>query len=482
MPGKSPRDAADDALGQLVERLTTSHHRRRLARVHWATAIDSPPGGWAAGEPPPRPGNALTVLVDGSEALQAMADGIASAQSHVHITGWHITPTFGLTRGERPIVLKELLAEVATRVPVRVLTWAGVPVPVMQPWRGDVRKVRDELTAGNRIQCALDARERPMHCHHEKTIVIDDRIAFVGGIDLTNFHADRWDTHDHKPRGAAGWHDVATQIAGPAVQDVAENFAMRWRAITGEHLPPVTPTPTAGHVEVQVVRTVPDGTYPQLPRGDFRILESYLRALRAAQRFIYLENQFLWSPEILEVLREKLAHPPTPDFRVLLVLPAKPDSGADDTRGQLGTLVQADSDGGRLLACTLYSIGGERDWQIYVHAKVGIVDDSWMTIGSANLNEHSLFNDTEMNVVTHDPGLALQTRLRLWAEHLQRPVSEVAGNPRDVIDRLWRPIAQEQAARRDRGERMAHRLTLLPGVSRRSRLLLGPLQGLVVDA
>src|ERR1700737_3052597 len=310
MPGKSPRDVADDALGQLVEQLTTSHHRRRLSRVRRNGAIDPPPGGWAAGEPPPRPGNALTVLVDGAEALEAMADGIAKAQSHVHLTGWHITPTFAMTRGERPIVLKELLAQVAARIPVRVLIWAGVPLPVMQPWRGDVRKVRDELTAGNRIQCALDARERPMHCHHEKTIVIDDRIAFVGGIDLTSFHADRWDTQDHKPRGAAGWHDVAARIAGPAVQDVAENFAMRWQAITGEALPAVaTPWP-AGDIEVQVVRTVPDGSYPRLPRGDFRILESYLRALRAAQRFIYLENQFLWSPEILAVLRERLGRRP----------------------------------------------------------------------------------------------------------------------------------------------------------------------------
>jgi phosphatidylserine/phosphatidylglycerophosphate/cardiolipin synthase-like enzyme len=352
----------------------------------------------------------------------------------------------------------------------------------MQPWRAAVRKVRDELTAGNPIQCELDARERPMHCHHEKTIVIDDRIAFVGGIDLTTFHGDRWDTQEHKPRGAIGWHDVAARIAGPAVQDVAENFAMRWRAITGEALSPVATPAPAGDIELQVVRTVPDGMYPLLPRGDFRILESYLRALRAAQRFIYLENQFLWSPEILEVLRQKLAKPPTPDFRLVLVLPAKPDNGGDDTRGQLGTLVQADGDGGRLLACTLYAIGGEKDWPIYVHAKVGIVDDAWVTIGSANLNEHSLFNDTEMNLVSHDPRLAQQTRLRLWAEHLQRPVNEVAGDPTDVIDRVWKPIAHEQAERRNRNERATHRLTMLPGVSRRSGLLLGPLQGLVVDA
>ncbi|HKV31620.1 MAG TPA: phospholipase D family protein [Candidatus Dormibacteraeota bacterium] len=482
MPSRSPRDAADEALGRLVERLTTSHHRRRLARVSWTTASDPSAGGWAAGEPPPRSGNALTVLIDGADALQAMAVAIAEARSHVHVTGWYLTPTFAITRGERPVVLKQLLAEIAARIPVRVLIWAGVPLPVMKPWRGDVRKVREQLTAGTRIQCALDARERPMHCHHEKTILIDDRIAFVGGIDLTDFNGDRWDTPDHRARGAVGWHDVAARIDGPAVQDVAKNFAMRWEATTGEKLPAVATPRPAGDLDLQIVRTVPDGMYSQLRRGEFRILESYLRGLRAAQRFIYLENQFLWSPEILAVLREKLARPPTPDFRLVLVLPARPDSGGDDTRGQLGTLLQADGDGGRLLACTLYAIGGEKDWPVYIHAKVGIVDDAWMTIGSANLNEHSLFNDTEMNVVTHDAGLTRQTRLRLWAEHLQRPADEVAADPIAVIDGVWKPIASEQSERRKRGERSTHRLTLLPGISRRSRLLLGPLQGLVVDA
>ena len=422
------------------------------------------------------------MLIDGADALKTMAVSLAAARSHVHLTGWHVTPEFALTRDATPVTVRALLADVAARVPVRALIWAGAPLPVLRPWRGDMRRVRDQLTAATGIQCALDARERPMHCHHEKTIVIDDRIAFVGGIDLTSFNGDRWDTPDHRPRGAVGWHDVAARIAGPAVQDVAENFAMRWRAITGEVLPLVTPPSPAGDVELQVVRTVPDGMYRQLPRGDFRILESYLRALRAAQRLIYIENQFLWSPEILTVLRDKLARPPTPDFRMVLVLPAKPDSGGDDTRGQLGTLIQADGDQGRLLACTLYAIGADKDWPVYIHAKVGIVDDAWMTIGSANLNEHSLFNDTEMNLVTHDARLVRQTRIRLWTEHLQRPATEVEGDPAAVVDRLWRPIATEQGERRKRGERLTHRLTTLPGVSRRSGLLKGPLQGLVVDA
>jgi hypothetical protein len=87
-----------------------------------------------------------------------------------------------------------------------------------------------------------------------------------------------------------------------------------------------------------------------------------------------------------------------------------------------------------------------------------------------------------MNVVTHDADVTRETRLRLWAGHLQRPVNEVAADPIAVIDGVWKPIAREQSERRKRGERATHRLTLLPGISRRSRLLLGPLQGLVVDA
>src|SRR5260370_27586061 len=123
-----------------------------------------------------------------------------------------------------------------------------------------------------------------MNCHHEKTIMIDDRIAFVGGIDLTNLNGDRWDTSDHPPRGAVGWHDVAARIAGPAVQDVAENFAVRWQAITGERVPPGATPPPAGDIELQVVRTAPDRPCPQRLREDVPILESHLRRLRAAHR------------------------------------------------------------------------------------------------------------------------------------------------------------------------------------------------------
>jgi phosphatidylserine/phosphatidylglycerophosphate/cardiolipin synthase-like enzyme len=472
---------AERSLGAAVSRQICRHHARRLGRLGWQRALDPPAGGWADGSYPPRAGNAIEVLVDGAEALPAIAEEMRGAQSHIHVTGWYFSPSFDLERRGDPVALRHLLAELAERVDVRVLVWAGAPLPLFRPSRGDVRKMRERLTVGTRIQVALDARERPMHCHHEKTIVIDDRIAFVGGIDLTSEDGDRFDSSHHPARAGVGWHDAATRIEGPAVADVAEHFSMRWHETTGERLASPVPSAPAGDVELQIVRTVPEKIYEAMPKGDFGILESYVRAIRAARHFIYLENQFLWSPEIAAILAEKVAHPPTPDFRLLVLLPAKPNSGGDDTRGVLGELLEADAGHGRVFASTLYARSGPRADPIYVHAKVAIVDDAWLTIGSANLNEHSLFNDTEMNVVTHDPALARETRLRLWSEHLELPVEELDRDPVDVIDTLWKPISQEQHAHRKAGRPLTHRLVCLPQVSRRSSRLLGPVMGLVVD-
>jgi len=473
--------SAECLVGEAVSSQICAHHERRLRRLGWSRALDPADGMWAEGEPPPRAGNAIEILVDGADALPVIAKELMTARSHVHVTGWYFSPDFALRRDDEPVVLRNLLAELAETVDVRVLVWAGAPLPLFRPSRRGVRQMRDELVAGTQIQCALDARERPLHCHHEKTIVIDDRVAFVGGMDLTTQAGDRYDLSDHHARAAVGWHDAAARVEGPAVGDVAEHFRMRWHEVTDETLPPVLPSKPAGDVELQVVRTVPEKIYEAVPRGDFRIAESYVRAFRQAQRFIYVENQFLWSPEIASVLREKLVDPPSKDFKIVLVLPSKPNSGRDDTRGVLGELVEADDDDDRLLACTLYARSGRLVDPIYVHAKIAIVDDTWLTIGSANLNEHSLFNDTEMNVVAHDPELARRTRLRLWSEHLELPSDEIPDDPVRAIDELWRPISKEQLERRLAGEPLTHRLARLPHVSRRTARLLGPLNGMLVD-
>jgi phosphatidylserine/phosphatidylglycerophosphate/cardiolipin synthase-like enzyme len=166
---------------------------------------------------------------------------------------------------------------------------------------------------------------------------------------------------------------------------------------------------------------------------------------------------------------------------MVLVLPTRPSSGADTTRGQLGRLLDADNDAGRVLPATVNAHAGDQVGSLYVHAKVGIVDDKWLTIGSANLNEHSLFNDTEVNILTLDRLLARRTRIRLWAEHLERPESAVDGDPTTVIDTVWKPMAQEQLDRINADLPPVRRLTRLAAVSRRTERLIGPLRGLLVD-
>ena len=473
----------DSLTGQGVEATIDAHHRRRLRRIGHLDQLEPPDDGslWATGASPPREGCALEVLIDGASALPRIAEALGQARSHVHIAGWHITPDFGLTRDEGASRLRDLLGELAERLEVRVLLWGGAPVPVFTPARAAVRSVRDELTRGTRVQCALDSHERPMHCHHEKLVIIDGEIAFVGGIDLTSLGGDRFDTSEHPMRSRLGWHDAASLLRGPAVADVAAHFAARWHEVTGERLDPTRPPAPAGDLKIQVVRSVPEKIYDFLPKGEFSILEAYTRALRSARELVYLESQFLWSSQVVEILADKLRDPPSDDFRVVVLLPAKPNNGADATRGQLGVLVEADDGGHRFLATTISARSGGLSGPLYVHAKIGIVDDEWFTLGSANLNEHSFFNDTEMNVVACDPALARQTRLQLWAEHLELSIEEVSGAPARVVDELWRPIAREQLERKGRGEPLTHRLQELPGVSRRSMALMGPLDGLLVD-
>jgi phosphatidylserine/phosphatidylglycerophosphate/cardiolipin synthase-like enzyme len=487
--GKIPRMAiplvshADAAVGNAIEAAVTVKHRRRLRRLGWERALEPPDDGlWAAGDPPPREGCSLEVLVDGADALPKIAEAMQNARDFVHITGWHLAPHFELVRGEPPVVAGALLAELAERIDVRVLVWAGAPVPAFHPTRKEVQETVRTLTRSTRIRCEVDPREHPFHCHHEKTIVIDGELAFVNGIDLTDDAGDRFDSSVHRAQRRLGWHDVGTRLRGPAVADVHDHFAGRWYEVTGERLERTAPPPAAGDSTVQVVRTVAENMYDDFPKGDFRILESYVRALRSAQRLIYLENQFLWSPEIVAVLADKLRHPPRPDFRLVVLLPAKANNGQDSTRGQLSVLAAADDHAGRFLAATIRSRSGGREDPLYVHAKVGIVDDRWLTVGSANLNAHSLLNDTEMNVVTDDAALARATRVRLWAEHLElEPEAIAEAEPASVVDEHWRPIAADQLERRERGAPPTHRLIALPGVSKRSARLLGPLEGLTDD-
>ena len=247
-----------------------------------------------------------------------------------------------------------------------------------------------------------------MHCHHEKLVIVDDEIAFVGGIDLTTLAGDRYDSseHPHKEQ-EIGWHDATSRAARadrarrrrPFRAALGGDGGRGAAAAGGPSRRPATP-PSSSSAPSPRARTA------CCRAASSRSSRPTCARCAARSRLIYLENQFLWSPEIVHILETKLRDPPSDDFRVVVLLPHKANNGQDDTRGMLGRLVAADDGAKRFLATTIMSRSGERSGPLYVHAKIGIVDDAWLAIGSANLNEHSLFNDTEVDVVTCDPRLA----------------------------------------------------------------------------
>jgi phosphatidylserine/phosphatidylglycerophosphate/cardiolipin synthase-like enzyme len=480
-----PIEAVDRLLGSAVERAMSAHHRRRLRRLGRLDALAPRDDGslWCREAPPPREGCSIEVLIDGAEVLPAIAAAIRGARRSVRMAGWHSAPHFALERGEPPMVLRELLAQAVARgVEVRVLLWAGAPLRVFTPARADVRADARELSRGTGVRVAVDDHERLLHCHHEKVVVVDEEVAFVGGVDLTDLGGDRWDTAQHPARGRLGWHDAGSRLRGPIVADVAEHLDLRWTAVTGEELPPVRVPARTGNTTVQLLRTIPERVYERISDGAFGILEGYMRSLRSARELIYLESQFFWLPEIVHLLAEKVREPPSDRFRVLVVLPSKPNNGEEDTRGMLAYLADADSGRGRFLATTIDAMTGSTVDQLYVHAKIGIVDDRWLTLGSANLNAHSFFNDTEVNVQITDPALVRGTRLRLWSEHLALPEDAIAGDLTEVVDRLWIPIARSERERRHAGQRREHRLRELTPGSRKLERLLGPMDAIVVDS
>ena len=194
-------------LGRGIDRTIRNRHRRHLRRAGQEHALDATSLDFAQGTPA-RDGNTIEVLIDGSEALPRMAADMAAATSHVHLTGWFLSPELALSREEEPLVVRILLAELAERVDVRVLFWKGAPIPAFRPSRGDVREMERDARAPHEDPDGARFVHGRIHCHHEKTIVIDDRIAYVGGIDLTLDGGDPYDTPNHRARGGIGWHDV----------------------------------------------------------------------------------------------------------------------------------------------------------------------------------------------------------------------------------------------------------------------------------
>ena len=192
--------AAERLVGPVVGRVLHRRHRfalrrgevsaedrQRAASQWWG---DDP--GWYAGGTPPRRHNHITPLVDGESYFDALLEALGSAWSYVYVIGWCLTPHIPLRRGSREDVvntrLLSVLNDVAQRAPVRILLWEGAPF-LLQPTHATTHEVLRTIESESRgdLICRLDDSAHFSHCHHQKAIVVDGQIAFVGGMDLTTY-------------------------------------------------------------------------------------------------------------------------------------------------------------------------------------------------------------------------------------------------------------------------------------------------------
>jgi phosphatidylserine/phosphatidylglycerophosphate/cardiolipin synthase-like enzyme len=463
-------------------------------------------------------GNGVEVLVDGAEYFRRLHDVFTSLERGdcVQFTDW---------QGDRDELLVgpgteigRVLADAARRgVEVRGLLWRSHPrqAHFAEQSNAAMAKALDEAGA----EIVLDERVRLGGSHHQKLVVVrygagsDEDVAFEGGIDMCHgrhddprHEGDRQAIElDERYGDRPPWHDVQLELRGPAVGDLAYTFRERWedptpldhrnpwriaaRRLTHEPrhpgpLPPVRadPGPRGSHA-VQVLRTYPAKRqpYPFAPDGERSIARAYLKAFRRARRFVYLEDQYLWSARAAQALAEALLR--HPELQVVAVVPRYPDRGGRATSAanrigrEYATEILRRAGGDRV---AVYDLENHDGTPIYVHAKVCVVDDVLLVVGSDNLNRRSWTHDSEISCsiideehdgrAPADPAglgdgarrLAREARLRLWREHLERDDVEAADlvDPGDGFAALSRSAADLDQWHRDgrRGPRPAGRL------------------------
>ncbi|MEV0542771.1 phospholipase D-like domain-containing protein [Nocardia salmonicida] len=294
-----------------------------------------------------------------------------------------------------------------------------------------------------RLHFEIDGAHPVGAAHHQKIIVIDDQLAFCGGIDMT---VDRWDTSDHRDDNTyrtapnddryGPWHDATTAVDGAAAKAIGELAAARWKSATGQELSPVdeiagdTPwpedlEPTMRSVDVGIARTLPE----LADRTEVREIEAlYRAAIAGATRALYIESQYLASRTLAEAIAARLREPNGPE--IVLVLPRNADgwleqAAMDGARRRLLHLLWKADIHHRLGVYYPVTAAGA---PIYVHAKVLVMDDRLLRVGSSNLNNRSMGFDTECDLAvevtptTADGEVLRDTivgiRRRLLCEHL----------------------------------------------------------------
>ncbi|MGE5505008.1 MAG: VTT domain-containing protein [Actinomycetota bacterium] len=385
------------------------------------------------------------MVVDAEEYFRALAEALPKARRSILMVGWEFDSRTRLLRdGDEaanglPSAIGPLLDRLARTRPgldIRVLIWDSALIyAVNREFAGLVKM--DWLTHRN-LHFRLDDGHPIGASHHQKIVVLDDALAFVGGLDVTS---QRWDSRAHLPADLRRsdpafsayppFHDVMALVAGEAAAALGDICRDRWRCASGERLEPVrggdwralwppSVAPLMDGADIAIARTEPawDGG------GDTHEVERlFLDMIRAARRLIFVENQYFASRRISAALERRLRAPDCPE--IVVIGPGEPVSLLERSsmgvaRARLYRRLLAADRHGRLRL--YFPMVGGRD--VKVHSKVMVVDDTFLRIGSANLNNRSLGLDTECDILVEAAGrpdiarAITAARHDLLAEHL----------------------------------------------------------------
>jgi phospholipase D1/2 len=398
--------------------------------------------------------DAVGWCIDGEEYFSALRSALGKARREILIVGWDIDSRLELIRDrdhpDHPSRLAETLQTLAEATPgleVRVLAWDYALVYVLE------RELLPARSFGwrryRRLYFHLDDRHPLGASHHQKLVVIDGSLAFIGGIDLTR---GRWDSRRH----AAGderrldpdgkpyppFHDVQAVVSGSLAADLRELVGQRWEVATGSALAPLPEGAPGPDLWPDAVTRRASGadaalarTWSRVAGGDAvrEIREVYLCLIRSARFSIYIENQYLSAPDISEALARRLEAAEGP--AVVIVLPEFTEGWLEQAtmdvlrNRSIAQLRKADRYKRlRIVAPVSREL---EDEHIMVHSKLMIVDCHAVFIGSANISQRSMNLDTEANLLFFDEGAATALCSELLAEHLGARVAAVTSTLRD---------------------------------------------------
>lgn len=429
-------------------------------------------------------GNKVTALIDGTEYFGDLSGELTSVLAEIsahsgtteyfwHVAGWGMETGVQITNR----ILHDYLESL--RPAIVLLLWDnGYPF-------GDIKDKTKEayelIAASAPTRALLDGKNHPLAAIHMKVVTIKKPtglIAYCGGMDLvTSRLTDK--AHENSRRtgrgfyGFLGQHDVQMKVQGPAASELDLVLYQRWadqRGDDGVFPPPTQDNTRVGSQVVQVARTVPrifttggagGVTFLSFAKdGDYTIRNTLLSALIRARQYIYIEDQYFTEGAIKDAVLSSLRNGlgfavivlPSVAFHRDVEVPnptvedKKPDELARELSEQFPDQVRV---------CYLENTSGE---QIYVHAKVQIVDDVFVSCGSANLDVLGLAvnplypTSQECNIMVVDESVTEQgsrefvrdVRMKLWAEHLGLKENDpTLLDPTAAFERYWkkaRPI------------------------------------------